>query len=393
MNTPPFISEEFSLSEGGHFDEALKKLGLYKSQFKLAIVGVCLTWLPLAIITAIEGTLFSGSQMPFLKDIAMHARLLIAFPMLIMIKTVIDDKVAIIIRYLTKALMSSEEQQLILSNALQKAKKLTSSAYTEYILLFTVIAITTSFILGDVFSGFKSGTASWMAFTHDRKQVLSVAGYWAVIISIPLFQFFLLRWLWRYFVWVLLLFRLSKANLNLFATHADRAGGLGIIILAQRSFNLIFVAGSCVISGQFVAQLLELPDTFNSVRSVVFAYIIISLIFINIPLLFFMEKLFKMKNDELLYHSYFAVTLSRKFESEWIAVRFDEKRAGENEVNPSMVHDYSGIFDSLQKLRPVPITLQDIVGMGITLFIPFVPILFIHFSVAELLQKIAGMLM
>jgi hypothetical protein len=34
----------------------------------------------------------------------------------------------------------------------------------------------------------------------------------------------------------------------------------------------------------------------------------------------------------------------------------------------------------------------DGVGMATTLFVPFIPILFIHFSVAELLQKIIRLL-
>jgi hypothetical protein len=57
-----------------------------------------------------------------------------------------------------------------------------------------------------------------------------------------------------------------------------------------------------------------------------------------------------------------------------------------------MVFDYSGIYESSQQLRTVPVTPRDIIGMALTLFVPFIPIPFIHFSVGELLQKIAGCL-
>jgi hypothetical protein len=392
MNTNQQTSEDFLLSEGGPFHKALVKMNLYNKQGKLALVSLCISWLPLVIITAIEGTLYSGTQLPFLQDVAMQARVLVALPMLIMIKLAIDSKVIAVAKYLSDALMSPEERQLILTTALRRAKKLTSSALTEILLLLIVIGATISFVKSGAYSALETGTTSWMTSSAEGNQTLSVAGYWAIIISIPIFQFLLLRWLWRYFVWMLLLFRLSKAKLNLLPTHADRAGGLGIIMLAQRSFNLIFVAGSVVISGQFIAQLLDHPDSFNTIKGEAIAYIVICIVFILIPLLFFTGKLFKTKNEGLLHLSNLGATLSRKFEREWVNDLPIEKRIEEQQVDPSMVYDYSGIYDSVQQLRTIPVTPRDIIGMGLTLFVPFIPILFIHFSVGELLQRIVGLL-
>ncbi len=392
MNTNHYASEDFSLSEGGPFHDAMVRMHLQNKQGKLAVAGLCITWLPLVIISAIEGTLYSGSQMPFLQDVAMQARVLVALPMLIIIKLAIDSKVTAVAKYLAEALMSPEERQEILSTAFRRAKKLTSSALTEIILLLIVIGATVSFVKAGVFSALVGGTTSWMTYNKDGSHALSVAGYWAVIISIPFFQFLLLRWLWRYFVWMLLLFRLSKAKLNLLPTHADRAGGLGIIMLAQRSFNLIFVAGSVVISGQFIAQLLRDPGSFNIIRTEVIAYIVICIVFLLIPLLFFTGKLFRTKNAGLLHLSNFGATLSRRFEREWINDLPVEKGMQEQHPDPSVVFDYSGIYDSVQQLRTIPATPRDIIGMALTLFVPFIPMLFIHFSVGELLQKIAGLL-
>jgi hypothetical protein len=189
-----------------------------------------------------------------------------------------------------------------------------------------------------------------------------------------------------------LLFQLSKAKLNLMPTHADRTGGLGIIMLAQRSFSLIFVAGSVTISGQLIAQLMKHPDSFESIRGQGIAYIIISIVVLLIPLLFFMEKLFKVKNEGLLHMSNLGATLSRTFEREWLHDLPAEKIIAEKQVDPSMIFDYLGVYDSLQKLRIIPATPFDIIGMALLLLVPFIPIPFIHYSVVELLQKIAGLL-
>ena len=122
------------------------------------------------------------------------------------------------------------------------------------------------------------------------------------------------------------------------------------------------------------------------------AYIVMCIVFILIPLLFF-ETIIKIKNAGLLQLGKLGATLSRKFEREWWVNDFQgEKGTEEQQVDPSMLYDYSGIYDSVQQLRTVPVTPRDIIGMALTLVVPFIPILFIHFSVLELLQKIAGLL-
>ena len=189
-----------------------------------------------------------------------------------------------------------------------------------------------------------------------------------------------------------MLFRISKAKLNLLSTHADRACGLGVISLAQISFSMIFVIGSVVLSGQFISTLLQEPESYNSIRGLAIAYIVISLFLIIFPLVFFMGKLLKTKNNGLTELSRLGADLSRKFENEWLNTEPIEKVPTADPINPSMIYDYAGMYENLQLIRPLPITLRDIITMAVMLFVPFIPILFIHFSVAELLQKIAGML-
>ncbi|MEI7982655.1 MAG: hypothetical protein WCI71_13470 [Bacteroidota bacterium] len=314
METTNQNSENFSLSEGGPFHNALVKMRLSDKQGKLVLVVLCITWLTLVIITFIEGTLYSGIQLSFLKDVAMQARLLVALPILIMIKPAIDNKVVEVTMYLSETLMGPEERHEIITKAFFRAKKLTSSGLTEIVLLLIVIGMTISLVKGGVYSALEGGITSWMASTKTGNQSLSFAGDWAVFFSIPLFSFFLLRWLWRY------------------------------------------------------------------------------LILILFPLVFFMGKLVKVKQQGLMQLSKLGATLSSKFEGEWVNDLPIEQRISEQHVDPSMVFDYSGIYDSVQQIRIIPVTIRDIIGMALALLFPFIPILFIHFSVSELLKKILGML-
>jgi hypothetical protein len=108
--------------------------------------------------------------------------------------------------------------------------------------------------------------------------------------------------------------------------------------------------------------------------------------------MFFAGKLFRIKNEGLMHLSKLGTTMSYNFEAEWINELPIEQRIEKKQVDPSMLYDYTGLYDGLQQLRTVPVTVRDIISMAAMFFIPFIPVLFIHYSVPELLQKIVGLL-
>ncbi len=393
METNQSAEVQYSLFEASPFHKALARVGLDKHPVKLAIICVCVAWLPLLILTAIEGTLYAGTSLTFFNDIALHTRMLLALPLLILIRAVIDQKVVSVLRYIIESLIRPEDKERIISGTLRKSKRLASSPLTEIVLILIICASLFSVWQSGLFTETERGAASWMVTESMEITKLSLAGNWAVFVSFPFFQFLLLRWIWRYFIWLYLVFRISQAPLTLMPTHADRSGGVGIMILAQRSFNMVFLACAIVISGQFVARILEDPASFNSIRSVVIGFIILCVLLIIMPLAFFMGKLIKTKQQGLIHMSQLGAELSHKFEQDWMNDMPIEKRIEQRQVDPSMAYDYSSMYDVLQQLRIIPITLRDIIGMVAMLFVPFIPLLFIHYSALELLQKILGLLM
>lgn len=385
--------ENYSLIEGGLFRKAQMKFGVENHQGILALAGICFAWLPLVLLTALDGTLYDGASMPFLHDVAMHARILIALPVLILIRSIIDIKTTAVIKYLTDSLLDSEEQQKMVSVTLPRMRKLACSSLTEIILLLLVIASVLSLYQSGAYTELLGGSTSWKHVGAHDGHMLSLAGKWAAFVSIPFFQFLLLQWLWRYIVWIMLLYHFSSLPLKLLPTHADRSGGLGIIILAQRSFSFIFFAGSMVISGQLIVLIMNSPGDILVVQRVGIGYILLSLLLLLLPLLFFIGKLVKTKQLGLLRLSKLGTEMSRTFENDWLTDIPFEKRIEDRRVDPSMAYDYSSMYDVLQQLRVVPVTIRDIISLAVSIAIPFLPILFVYFSAAEVLQKIIGLLM
>lgn len=385
--------DNYSFIEGGLFRKVQLKLGVDNHQGMLALAGICFAWLPLVIFTGIEGNLYDGAHTPFVKDVAMHARILIALPVLILIRTVITIKTTAAIKYMTDSLLDSDERHKMLSVTLPKMRKIACSSLTEITLILIIVVSVFSLIQSGAYSELLGEASTWKFSSVQGDSVMTLAGKWAFFISIPFFQFLLLQWIWRYIVWIMLLFRFSRLPLLLLPTHADRAGGIGILILAQRTFSFIFVAGSLVISGQLIVYIMNTPDDILMVQRIGIGYIILGVILLLLPLLFFIDKLVKTKQVGLLRMSKLGTDMSRVFENEWLNDQTLEKRIEDKHVDPSMAYDYASMFDNIQQLRVVPVTLRDIAGLVLTIALPFIPILFVYYSATEVLQKIIGLLM
>lgn len=392
MKGTEYNEENFSLTENGFITHVLKKFKLEHKRGLLAILVLCISWLPLVIITAIDGTLYGGTGLPFLKDIAMQGRMLIGIPLLILIKKVIYSKIPDVLQYVSELLIYPEDRERFMSGPMHKARRSTDSTMSEIIFLLAVIGIAiipaevTAIFITDKESG------SWLISVEDGRPAMSLARKWTQYISIPIFQFLLIRWIWRYLVWIVLLFRISNMNLNLKPTHPDGSGGLSIIFLAQRYYHLFFVVCGMVISSVLINQLLLKTATFDTFKLEILGYILFA-VFLNLfPMLFFTRKLIKTKFEGQLELSRAGINLSKKYEEEWVKTMGTEKRVADDTVDPSMQVDYSGVYILLQDLRIIPIRFNDIIIMIVTLFIPFIPIFFIQYSIVELLQKIMGLL-
>src|SRR5450755_4581872 len=80
--------EDFSLVLGGPLFQLWRRTRLSGSHLELlrrrVIVMVLLTWMPLLLLSVVEGHAWSGSlALPFIVDVEQHLRLLVALPLLI----------------------------------------------------------------------------------------------------------------------------------------------------------------------------------------------------------------------------------------------------------------------------------------------------------------------
>jgi hypothetical protein len=73
------------------------------------------------------------------------------------------------------------------------------------------------------------GIDTWYQRLSGGMTHATVAGSWYRFVSLPLFQFILLRWYYRLGIWAWFLWQVSRCELKLVPTHPDHAAGLGFV--------------------------------------------------------------------------------------------------------------------------------------------------------------------
>lgn len=115
---------------------------------------------------------------------------------------------------------------------IQSALRLRNSLLMEIALVVLVFTLGHRFF----FEQMTLNASIWYAIGAASELQLSPAGVWLAYISLPVYQFIFLRWLFRICVWAWFLWSVSCLDLYLLSTHPDKAGGLGFLSQSARAF-------------------------------------------------------------------------------------------------------------------------------------------------------------
>ena len=97
---------------------------------------------------------------------------------------------------------------------------------------------------------YPSEVSTWVAPIRDGTRSLSLAGWWLLLVSQPLYQLLIAMWLYRVALWARLLWKLARLDLRLLPSHPDRAGGLSFVATSLRGFAAVgFGLGAAVAAG------------------------------------------------------------------------------------------------------------------------------------------------
>jgi hypothetical protein len=354
----------------------------------LILTGIA--WLPLLLLSFFEGTLFATDiTIPFIKDITPYVRCLIVIPFLVMADNIIEPMMARVLKYLkTSGLVSDAEEEYFNDIVANMAYMMNSKWILSVLLLLT---ITSSYLMQSDYVAMWTDreVTSWMLHQKDGVVEETLAGNWLLFVSLPLVSFLLYRWVWRFLVWSLFLYRISRVKLQLCASHTDLAGGLGAIGASHSLFGIVFFILATLLASELAANMLYEEQVMINAKQVVIAFIFISIIVLLIPLLFFSRRLVDLKHDALVEYSTLQNKISRDFHKQWIK---DEDDGLVDSMQPSAMADYSAVFENVSNMRILPVAPRMIILQAVSLLLPFLPLALIETSVWDIVQKIGGVL-
>ena len=365
--------KKLSVIEGGPLDRLQRRLGLMKLEAPLivrrALVFSLVAWLPLLILSALQGTLLTNVKIPFLYDPSAHIRFLLSVPLLIVAEVVIGPRiVAATSHFITSGLVPENRYQDF-DASIVDAIRLRDSTLAEAIIL----AIT---YLGAFISiRYLSATVStWHSLVTELGHRFTLAGYWYALVALPIYQFLVYRWLWRTFIWCKFLRRVSKLDLQLIPTHPDQAGGLGFLGETHRLYAIFIFAYAATASAVACREVLFDKVPIQSYKIPVAALIILMLLLFLGPLFMFAPILLRTRRKGLHEYSTLACKLGRLYDQKWVKGNPLGESLLTTPDNTSLAN-YSHDYELVDRMRVFPFEPRTAVALALAGLIPMVPLL------------------
>src|SRR3984957_18980568 len=231
MATPAPLRElpDFSLVLEGPLHRMLRRVHLSGSApqllSSLAAISILLCWIPLAVLSLVQAHLLGGIKLSFVRDIETHVRFLVSLPLLILTEMLVRQRIRDVARnFVERKVVTSAELPRFYA-VLNSAARVHNSLVTEIVLL--VFVFTGGMLVWR--HQIAPDLSSWYASSQAGHVHLTMAGYWLAFVSVPVFQFILLRWYLQFLIYFWFLFRVSRLKLYLPALHPDRPAGLAFV--------------------------------------------------------------------------------------------------------------------------------------------------------------------
>ena len=386
--------QDFSLVLGGPLFQLLRRAHLSDDALMLLrqriIVISLLAWLPLLVLSALEGRLLGGSvAIPFLLDVEVHVRFLVALPLLIGAEIVVHKRMRFLVKQFLERNLIPESAMTRFDAAIASAFRLRNSVLAEVLLIAFVYVVGILIVwrhYGEL------GTATWYAVPTTAGLQFSITGMWYSYVSVPLFQFLLFRWYFRLFIWMRFLWQVSRIQLSLVPTHPDRVGGLGFLSNTVYAFMLLLTAHGALLAGNLANRIFYLGAALPDFKLEILVLVITLLCMVLGPLLVFAPQLAQAKRTGLREYGTLAERYVREFDAKWLrgGGPADEPFVGSGDIQS--LADLGNSFEVVQTMYLVPVTKVAILQLVAAILVPIVPLALTMMPLEELLKKLFGIL-
>jgi hypothetical protein len=385
-------STDFSLVLGGPLFQLFRKAHLTGDTLELlqrrVLVILFLAWLPLLVLSVLEGHALGGSAaVPFLLDLDIHIKFLIIVPLLIVSELVVHQRMRFVVKQFLERHLIADNDLPRFDSAIASAFRLRNSVLAEMLLIAFVYVVGVLIVWRHYTT---LVTATWYAAPSGEGLKLSLSGVWYGYVSLPIFQFLLMRWYFRIFIWMRFLWQVSRIDLSLIPTHPDRVGGLGFLSNTVFAFTPLAVAHGGLLAGFIANRIFYLGAALPQFKIEIAVLVVFVLCMVLGPLLLFAPQLAEAKRRGNREYGTLAERYVREFDTKWLrgGAPADEPLVGSGDIQS--LADLSNSFEVVRTMRIAPITKEAIVQLVVATLAPLVPLALTMMPLEELLKKLIG---
>lgn len=396
MKAPQSSPDElsFSLVRGDPWFRFQRAIGLMPLT-GLGTVRRCLafalvTWLPLAIWAMLWRRAFPGEVAePLLQHFGVHVRCLLATPLLLIAEVAGDLFPRRLLPYFITSGLVKENMKPQFIEIVRLAERMRDS-WTAWA---SILALTVLSMLGSSNDSGHLHEVIWANTEGEGQSSLGFAGWWFLFVVRPFFTFLLLIWLWRLLVCIVLLWRISRLDLQLVPTHPDRLGGLGFLEDISMIFSPVVFAMSAVIASRWAHDVLYHQVQVNSLGIPLAVLVVTMLIVFLAPLAFFSRSLRRLKGHSLLDYGALVGQHGRLVRRRWILGEQITELPLLQAAELGPVIDTVGMYEVVAGIRAFPIGKRSLLAIALPVLVPMIPVWAIEIPIKEMLLKLVSALL
>jgi len=352
------------------------------------LAAVVVGWLPIAVLAGALAITGHPTALSFFSDIAVHARFLVALPLIVLAEAdLIPAFGRIVTHFLTSGMVSRDRERYL--EAVTSTRRLLDSKWATYITFAlayaTVIALITS--IGP------ENTPGWY-WGGPGPVGLSLPGLWHAFVSLPLLLWPCFGWIWRLLLWWRFLALMSRLDLRLIPTHPDHAGGLKFVSTSIRAYRLLAAAISVTVAGTEMNRLLRTGESSPmAYRNSVIVVLVLVVLLAAGPLLMFVTRLRNTRLRGMLHYGRLGSAVGAEFEQKWINRKEDVDASALEVSDFSAMTDLYQVVGNVYEVKDIPFGLRDLIPVVVAALIPFIPVVLMTVPLTQILQTVKSLLL
>ncbi|MEJ8845825.1 hypothetical protein [Variovorax rhizosphaerae] len=368
----------------GRFDHS------HRGVWRRALVVVCIGWLPLlgfAALALANGQ--DGVWRAFLRDASVHARSLVAAPLLVLAEAICIPRLGALAAVFCERGIVPASAVPAYSVLLSGIRRLRDSWVVE------AFAVVVAFVAALLIIRYvpASFLPDWHRGDASAPLARSLASWWHALVSLPLLLVLVFGWAWRLFLWARYLWLVSRLPLRLVAPHPEGAAGLMFVGYSLRAFSIPASAAGAVVAATALAHIWAGgqggPEMLGRLA---LATVVVVLACCVAPLLAFSGQLLRNWQRGIVTYGALVQRVGVALEDKWMQCARDQPA-----IDPLSTGDFSAATDFFQTAdkafsqRLTAIDLRSLFALTGATALPFGLVALALVPFDQVLQELVGL--